>query len=231
MEKSFGSSSQGIFHYKKIPMKNMMKYLFLAAIISLTGCADHTNDGTTTVKVQEVEQVGSYTYMLVKGKGPAYWVAATSMEISPGESITYQSGLLMEDFYSKDLDRTFDKVLFLDAVMGSSKTNIRKSDVEVSHEEGIVPISELYKNPDSYKGKKIQVKGEVSKVNEAIMNRNWIHIQDGTVFEGKFDLTVTSQETFEVGQVVTLEGILSVDMDFGYGYSYEILLEEATVAR
>jgi hypothetical protein len=115
--------------------------------------------------------------------------------------------------------------------MGSSKTNIRKSDVEVSHEEGIVPISELYKNPDSYKGKKIQVKGEVSKVNEAIMNRNWIHIQDGTVFEGKFDLTVTSQETFEVGQVVTLEGILSVDMDFGYGYSYEILLEEATVAR
>jgi hypothetical protein len=34
-----------------------------------------------------------------------------------------------------------------------------------------------------------------------------------------------------VGQVVTFEGVLAVDMDFGYGYSYEILLEQATAAR
>ena len=60
------------------------------------------------------------------------------------------------------------------------------------------------------------------------MERNWVHLQDGTEFEGKFDLTVTSSEAFEVGQVVTLEGILALNRDFGYGYSYEILLEKAT---
>ena len=63
------------------------------------------------------------------------------------------------------------------------------------------------------------------------MERNWIHIQDGSEFDGKYDLTITSQESFEVGQVLTLEGVLAINKDFGYGYSYEILLEEATATR
>jgi len=63
------------------------------------------------------------------------------------------------------------------------------------------------------------------------MERNWVHIQDGTEFEGKFDLTATSSETFEVGTQVTLEGILTLDHDFGYGYTYDVLLEKATAVR
>ena len=208
-----------------------MKFLLMAVVISLAGCANRTDNGTVTVKVEAVEQVSGYTYMLVKGKGPAYWVAAASMEIEPGASITYQTGLIMEDFYSKELDRTFDKVMFLDAVMGSAKTLISKADVEMEIVEGTVSIAELYEHPGSFKGKKITVKGEVTKFNPEIMDRNWIHIQDGTEYEGKFDLTVTSQEPFQVGQVVTFQGVLSVDLDFGYGYTYEILLEEATAAR
>ncbi len=60
------------------------------------------------------------------------------------------------------------------------------------------------------------------------MELNWVHIQDGTEFEGKFDLTATSIESFEVGSTVILEGILALNKDFGYGYKYEILLEKAT---
>jgi len=56
-----------------------------------------------------------------------------------------------------------------------------------------------------------------------------VHI--GTEFEGKYDLTVTSLERFVVGQVLTLEGILALNRDFGYGYSYEVLLEEATLVE
>ena len=52
----------------------------------------------------------------------------------------------------------------------------------------------------------------MTKYNAAIMERNWVHIQDGTEFEGKFDLTATSSESFEVGQVVSLEGILALNM-------------------
>jgi hypothetical protein len=72
------------------------------------------------------------------------------------------------------------------------------------------------------------VKGEITRFNAAIMERNWIHIQDGTEFEGQFDLAATSTETFEVGSTVVLEGVLAADLDFGYGYTYEILLENAT---
>ena len=98
-------------------------------------------------------------------------------------------------------------------------------------EEGTVSIAELYDKPSAYEGKKIRVKGEVAKFNAQIMERNWIHIQDGTEFEGKYDLTVTSQQNFMVGMVVTLEGILALNRDFGYGYSYELLLEEATAVE
>ena len=212
-------------------MRKLMNYLLLAVVISLAGCVNRTDDGTVTVKVETVEQVEGYTYMLVKGKGPAYWVAAASMEIAPGASITYQTGLIMEDFYSKELDRTFDKVMFLDAVMGSAKTSVPKAEVDLEKVEGTVSIAELYENPGSFKGKKITVKGKVTKFNPEIMQRNWIHIQDGTEYDGKFDLTATSQDPFQVGQVVTIEGVLSVDLDFGYGYTYEILLEEATAVQ
>lgn len=222
-----------------------MNLLFLALAFSLAGCTGRTDDGTVTVKVKMVEQVENYTYMLVKGKGPAYWVASPTMEITPGESITYQGGLLMENFPSKELDRTFDRVLFIDAGAGDtpavsemmggttqgSAVKTPKLETAVEAEEGIVTLAELFANPGQYEGKSIQVKGEVAKFNGGIMNRNWIHIQDGTEYEGKYDLTVTSQESFEVGQQVTVEGVLALNMDFGYGYSYELLLEAATKAK
>jgi hypothetical protein len=226
-------------------MKKMMKYLVIAVVAVLSACANSSGDGAITVKVKAIEQVQSYTYLLVKGKGPAYWIAVTSTEIGVGESLTYQGGLLMEDFYSKDLDRTFEKVVFLDDMEGSQASAMEKMgessqgssvkaprlETNVEAEEGIVSIAELFSDPGAYEGKTIQVKGEVSKFNAAIMERNWIHIQDGTDFEGKYDLTLTSQESFEVGQVVTLEGIVALNRDFGYGYSYDIILEQATAVR
>ena len=185
--------------------------------------------------------MAAYTYLLVKGKGPEYWVAAPSMKAQPGEKYKYQGGMLMEDFYSKDLDRTFEKVIFLEALFSEeatapqaqeltpgSQTVIEKSGVAIEKVEGVVTISAIYEDPESYEGKTIQVRGEVIKFNPEIMNKNWVHLQDGTEFDGKFDLTLTSDENFEVGSVVTVEGVLALNLDFGYGYSYEVLLENTT---
>ena len=66
--------------------------------------------------MREVEQVGSYTYLLVKEKGPEYWVAVPTMDATPGETYRYQGGLVMEKFFSEELDRTFDKVIFLEGL-------------------------------------------------------------------------------------------------------------------
>ncbi|MEI7897164.1 MAG: hypothetical protein WCJ26_09020 [bacterium] len=61
------------------------------------------------------------------------------------------------------------------------------------------------------------------------MKKNWIHIQDGTEFSGKFDLTVTTDAEAAVGQTITLEGKITLNKDFGYGYAYEVLMEDATI--
>ena len=226
-------------------MKRTLKILIIAVMAMATACGSPSGDGAVTVKVKAVEYVPGYTYLLVKGRGPEYWIAVSATEIEVGESITYQGGMLMENFHSKELDRTFEKVLFLDGLEGSQsspmggmagttqgseiKTDRLKTSIEA--EEGTVSIAELYADPAAYEGKTIRVKGEVAKFNPNIMERNWIHLQDGTDFEGKYDLTITSQEGFVVGQVLTVEGILALNRDFGYGYSYEVLLEKATLAK
>jgi len=63
------------------------------------------------------------------------------------------------------------------------------------------------------------------------MNTNWIHLQDGTESDGKFDLTATCLENLNVGDIVTLEGKITLDKDLGYGYFYEVLLEDAKIVK
>lgn len=215
--------------------------ILLAIILTMSACVNQSSDGITSITVKEVEQVAAYTYMLVKDKGPEYWIAVPTMNAKPGDKYQYQGGMLMEDFYSKDLDRTFEKVIFLETLFSDEQVSphaqemtpgsqaiIEKSNVSVEKIEGTVTIAEIYADPASFEGKTIRVGGEVTKFNEAIMDRNWVHLQDGTEYEGKFDLTVTSNESFEVGSKVAVEGVLAINIDFGYGYSYEVLLEKAT---
>jgi len=61
------------------------------------------------------------------------------------------------------------------------------------------------------------------------MDKNWIHLQDGTEHDGKFDLTVTSDITADTGEVYTFEGTIALDKDFGFGYFYEIIMEDAVI--
>jgi hypothetical protein len=250
---------------------NARIFVLAGWMLAMLGCNNQSFSEFTTVKVQEVEQVGSYTYLLVKAKkGPEYWVAVTSMEAAPGETYHYQGGLLMEDFHSNELDRTFESVLFLDAIYpgtapaaGGSPAEIatqeaqmpsigqpdapmhgtsqgetpgsrmvaEKSNVEVELSEGAITIEALFADPAAFEGKKIKVTGQVTKFNPYIMDRNWVHLQDGTDFQGKFDLTATTAEFFETGNTITLEGTLALNRDFGYGYSYELLLENATAVQ
>ena len=57
------------------------------------------------------------------------------------------------------------------------------------------------------------------------MNRNWLHIQDGS--EEGLDLTVTTEENIALGAIVSLEGVITLDKDFGAGYRYDIIMEKA----
>lgn len=111
------------------------------------------------------------------------------------------------------------------------KATLEKQEVSIEKTEGTTTIAELYSDLKKFKGETIRVKGKVTKVNPSIMNKNWIHIQDGSEYKGQFDLTITSDQEFQIGTVVTVEGKIALDKDFGYGYSYKVLLEEGKMVQ
>jgi hypothetical protein len=194
-----------------------------------------------TAVVQEVIQATSYTYLKVKEADKDYWIAVTKRQIEPGMTISFADALEMNNFQSKDLDRTFDKIYFVSRIEGAEITTSRpsmsmphqgtpepeKKEVSVEPAEGGVTIAQLYANRDSYAGKTVLVKGVVTKVNRAIMDKNWVHLQDGTSDADSFDLTVTTTDDVKVGDVATFEGKITLNKDFGAGYSYEVIMEEA----
>jgi len=193
--------------------------------------------------VQEVIHAGTYTYLRVSEERGENWLAVPKMETKPGDIFYYQGGLPMKNFKSKELDRVFAMVLFLEKLYKSpdemqnttksphsasnNKPKVAKSKINVEPLEGGIKISELFTNKKNYSGKTVKLRGQVIKFSANIMNTNWVHIQDGTEHEGKYDLVVTSNRQFKVGDIVIIEGKVSLDKDFGHGHSYEIIIEEA----
>jgi len=92
--------------------------------------------------------------------------------------------------------------------------------------ENGISLGELFTNKKSLSGKSIIVRGKVVKINKEILDRNWVHIIDGTQFENKKSLTVTTKEMVKIGDTVTFKGTIVLEKDFGKGYVYDILLEE-----
>jgi hypothetical protein len=195
------------------------------------------------VVVQEVLQASAYTYLKVKENDRDYWIAIAKREIKPGETISFTGGLEMKDFQSKDLQRTFETIYFVDKIDSNEpslpaghpsidtthgmKPVIEKKEISIEPAEGGITIGELYSNRDSYANKTVLIRGQVVKVNRAIMGKNWVHLQDGTSGSGSYDLTVTTQDNVNVGDVVTFEGKIVLNKDFGAGYKYDVLMEDA----
>ena len=94
-------------------------------------------------------------------------------------------------------------------------------------------VSETYEKAGKLDKKPVVVRGKVVKVSTGIMGKNWVHLRDGSGDSGKGtnNLVVTTQDVPKVGDVVTAKGILYKDKDFGAGYKYKVIVEEATVKQ
>jgi len=90
-------------------------------------------------------------------------------------------------------------------------------------------IAELVKNPTKYMSSWVLLSGICVKVNTAILDRNWIHIKDGTL--DSYDLVITSNDNVKLGDSVTFKGRITLNKDFGAGYSYPLLLEQGTLVN
>jgi hypothetical protein len=235
----------------------MKKLLFIATIIAVASCeprqgkiANETpvagaDQDVHEVMITEILAAPSYTYLKADEKGMEIWMAVTQSDIETGKKYYYSKPLEMTNFKSKELDRTFESILFINKLVsdpselaskkvapnsdGTKASPNRQEGLSIEPEEGAINIQELYANKSSYVDKTVKVKGLVTKFNAGIMERNWVHIQDGTGNDKNFDLTITTEDMVSAGQIVVFEGIVSLDKDFGYGYKYDLIIEKATL--
>ena len=156
----------------------------------------------------------------------------------------------MVNFHSKSLNRDFPVIYFIDhysgnAIQGtpaSATPNLPTANNPTSpHTKAIETMSvdnavervkdghtivEIYANKKELSGKAVKVRGKVTKFTADVMKHNWIHIVDGS---GNNDLTVITDQKAAINQIIVIEGTVLLDKDFGYGYRYELLIDNAKV--
>jgi len=191
------------------------------------------------VTVAEVLNTEKYSYLRVKENGEEYWIAITRQDVKVGSTCYYRGGLLKKNFQSKEFNRVFETVYLVgefrqESAEASAPAGGIAPGAEalappknVQRAPGAIKISDLVANVAKYDGKTVKITGKCVKINPMIMGRNWLHIQDGS---GKnIDLTVTTTEMVQLGSIVTLEGVVAVNKDFGAGYKYDYILEAAVL--
>ena len=100
----------------------------------------------------------------------------------------------------------------------------------IAKAEGGKTVAEVFGEKDALAGTTVAVRGKVVKVNAGIMDKNWLHVRDGSGEEGTNDLTVTTDSDLpEIGATVLVSGTLATNKDFGMGYQYPVILEDASV--
>lgn len=229
-------------------MKIINLLILALALAFLFACSSEEElpEGMHKVEVIEAMDAAGYTYMRVTEKGDEYWIAVPMMEVAKGEKLYYSRSNEMKNFHSKTLNRSFASILFVediskespssaghshDQMMHPKVNETAKEDVEVLKVEGGITVEEAYNDRISLSGKTVKIRGMVTKYNPDILGRNWIHIQDGTGKDNNYDLTVTSMETTSAGETIIIEGKLAVDKDFGSGYTYSVIIEDAKIIR
>jgi hypothetical protein len=94
-------------------------------------------------------------------------------------------------------------------------------------------VAEIHAQKATLKEKPVTVRGKVVKYNAGIMGKNWLHLRDGTGKDDKADndITITTMDAAAVGDIVTVKGVVRTDKDFGAGYAYPVIVEDAKVAK
>jgi len=207
--------------------------------------------GGTSGTVTETMDSGGYTYIQLDSGTEKIWAAAPKFAVSVGDSVIIPDGMPMTNFHSDSLDRTFPSIYFVDSVMNASAPAstpltgadkpqghpapaVSAADIDLSNiqkAEGGVTVGEVFSDKATLADKDVVLRGKVVKFSPQIMGKNWIHVQDGSgdAAAGTNDLTVTTNVTAKVGDTVLVTGSLTLDKDFGYGYKYNVIIEDAKV--
>ena len=194
--------------------------------------------------VVETMDAGGYTYAQLDRAGTKLWVAGPETKLAVGSQLGKMTGTLMTGFRSETLKRTFDQIYFIGtfAVTAGAIPNphtaapaaapaVAEPPVEkVALAKGGKTVADVIANKATLAKTPVVVRGKVVKLNNGILGRNWIHLRDGSGAAGTNDLLVTTSAEVKVGDVVVARGTVAIDQDFGAGYKYAVLVENATLA-
>ncbi len=199
-------------------------------------------DGT----VAEALDAGNYTYLRLTTALGDKWAAVPQVKVKVGEKVTVTHAMVMTKFASPTLKRSFDEILFgtlaprgglegqaANALAGSGAAAAPTGPVAHMTGPNAHTVAEVFANKAALKDKPVVIRGRVTKFNAGILGHTWIHISDGTGSKatGDDDLTVTTQGSADVGEVVIIRGPVHLDRDFGSGYAYAVMIEDATLDR
>jgi hypothetical protein len=198
-------------------------------------------------EVLEVQNVESYTYLRLRTAAGETWAAVPTAKVAKGAKVTIENAMVMNNFQSKALKKTFDTVLF--GTLGGERPagptaaagphavppKVAEPDAKVPKATGANArtVAEITVKPADVKDKPVLVRGKVVKYNPAIMGKNWVHLRDGSgsAKDETNDVLVTTKEEVKLGDVVTVKGVVRTNKDFGSGYTYKVLIEDATLQK
>jgi len=299
-------------------MRKMVAVLVVAAVSQLACAAGAADPSVVRGKVLETMNASSYTYLRLQTADGETWAAVNAVPAKVGDEVTIHDAIVMTDFESKALGRTFDAIVFgvvgvttpdtaanapanaasapppnmawagsgpgapqpggdpstvhphagdMDAesprggmdtgqsphggmaigqaphggeVLGQMHGNIGKASATeeiatVAKADGpnARTVAEVNADRLALKDKPVAIRAKVVKVNANVMGKTWVHLRDGTgsPTDDSNDLLVTSQDQPKVGDVVVAMGVVKTDVNFGSGYAYKVLIEDASFRK
>lgn len=193
--------------------------------------------------VTETMDAGGYTYVQLDTDSGTVWAAGPVTPLTVGSELSISKEMPMSDFYSASLQRTFDNIYLVTSFTDTTgSVPVASADQDNPHSglppqaaitvtgklekaEGGKTISEILAEAGQLAGQTVRVRGMVVKLTPQVLGKDWIHISD----EPNTDLTVTTTDSVAPGDLIVAEGVIATDKDFGHGYVYPIIMEDARI--
>jgi len=207
-------------------------------------------------RVAETIDAGPYTYVQVESPVGSVWAAAPAFTVAVGDEVRFATDMPMQNYESRTLGRTFDLVYFTQDIEyadgrvaptrqvgvqtspSDSDTGEARSAASqggaidlsgIAVPDGGITVAGVHAASAKLAGTEVVIRGRVVKFTTAVLDHNWLHLQDGSGEGPTSDLTVVTDGEASIGDLVVIHGKVAVDQDFGFGYQYAVLVEDALV--
>lgn len=207
--------------------------------------------------IKKIEEAGKYIYLQIDEEGKEVWLATMPNffrgKLSEGDRVEYTGGDIMSGFKSTTLNRTFDSILFVTRIRSLNEASSEVGQTPQNDPHKTIPgmkkkvsapakgeiqkaaegrnIEEIFLEKDHLNNKEVILKGKAMKVSKNILAKTWVTLQDGTGSAPDNKIIAVTTDDVNIGDILTVRGILKTDVNLGSGYKYKALIDEAKLKK